>query len=133
MSVKANKALVSQVIEIWNRRDLDAFFELLAPGYIEHLTTGDITLEQLKDYAPAFFAAFPDIRFTIEHMVAEGDKVAAVVNWKATHRGEYLGIPPTGKKIDITVANIIKISGGKWAEFWNVTDMRLFQQLVVIP
>jgi steroid delta-isomerase-like uncharacterized protein len=133
MSIAQNKALVRRVVELWNRRDMDAFFKLLAPEYVEHLPTGDISLEQLKRYAPRFFAAFPDIRIIINDMVAEGDKVAVLVNWKATHQGEYMGIPPTGKKIDIAVAMIIKIVGGRWVEFWNVTDIRLAQQLGVIP
>ena len=133
MSIKENKALVRHVVELWNRRDMDAFFKLLAPEYVEHLPSGDISLEQLKKYAPKFFAAFPDISITINDMVAEGDKVAVLVNWRATHKGEYMGIPPTGKKIDITVAMIIKIVGGRWMEFWNVTDIRLMQQLGVIP
>jgi len=133
MSIKENKALVRHVVKLWNRRDMDAFFELLAPEYVEHLPTGDVSLEQLKQYAHTFFAAFPDISITINDMVAEGDKVAVLVNWKATHQGEYMGIPPTGKKIDITVAMIIKIIGDRWVEFWNVTNIRLAQQLGVIP
>jgi predicted ester cyclase len=133
MSVKENKALVRRVVELWNQRDMGSFFNILAPEYVEHLPTGDISLEQLKKYAPKFFAAFPDISITINDMVAEGDKVAVLVNWKAAHKGEYMGIPPTGKKIDITVAMMIKIVGGKWVEFWNVTDIRLAQQLGAIP
>jgi len=66
-------------------------------------------------------------------MVAEGDKVAVLVNWRATHRGEYMGIPPTGKKIDITVAFLIRIVAGRWVEFWNVTDVSLIQQLGIMP
>jgi steroid delta-isomerase-like uncharacterized protein len=124
---------VRRVVELWNRRDMDAFFKLLAPEYVEHLPTGDISLEQLKHYAPRFFTAFPDISITINDMVAEGDKVSVLVNWKATHQGEYMGIPPTGKKIDITVAMIIKIVGSRWVEFWNVTDIRLAQQLGAVP
>jgi predicted ester cyclase len=112
---------------------MGSFFNFLAPEYVEHLPTGDISLEQLKKYAHTFFVAFPDIIFTINDMVAEGDKVAVLVNWKATHKGEYMGIPPTGNKIDITVAMLIKIVGGKWVEFWNVTDIRLAQQLGAVP
>ena len=133
MSIKENKALVRRVVDSWNRRDLEAFFNVLAPEYIEHLPTGDISLAHLKKYAHTFFTAFPDIRITINDMVAEGDKVAVLVNWSATHQGEYMGIPPTGKKIDITVAMIIKVKAGKLVEFWNVTDIRLAQQLGTIP
>jgi C-1 hydroxylase len=133
MSIEENKALVLRVIDLWNRRDLDAFFGVLAPEYVEHLPTGDISLEHLKKYAHTFFNAFPDIEITVIDIVAEGEKVVVLVNWKATHKGEYIGIPATGRKIDITVAMIIKISGGKWVEFWNVTDIRLAQQLGTIP
>jgi steroid delta-isomerase-like uncharacterized protein len=133
MSIKENKALVRHVVELWNRREMNGFFELCAPEYVEHLPTGDVNLEQLKQFAPKFFATFPDIHITIKDMVAEGDKVAVLVNWKATHQGEYMSIPTTGKKIDITVALLIKIAGGRWVEFWNVTDIRLMQQLGVIP
>ena len=133
MSIEENKALVRHVVELWNQHDLDAYFEVLTPEYVEHLSTGDVSLEHLKQYAHTFLTAFPDISFTIRNMVAEGDKVAMLVNWKATHRGEYMGIPATGKKIDISVFNLIKIKAGKWVEFWNVTDVGLMQQLGVIP
>jgi predicted ester cyclase len=66
-------------------------------------------------------------------MIAEGDKVAVLANWRATHRGEYMGIPPTGKKIDVTVAFLVRIVAGRWVEFWNVTDVGLIQQLGVMP
>ncbi|MBN1692638.1 MAG: ester cyclase [Dehalococcoidales bacterium] len=133
MFIEENKALVRHVVDLWNKRDMEGFFMLCAPEYIEHLPTGDVTLEQLKNFAPRFFIAFPDINITIEDMVAEGDKVAALVNWKATHRGEYMGIPSTGKKIDINVAILIKIANGKWVEFWNVTDIGLAKQLGAVP
>ena len=133
MSIKENKALVRHVIDLWNRRDMNAFLKLCATEYIEHLPSGDVTLGQLKKYSHTFFKAFPDIHITIQDMVAEGDKVAVLVNWKATHKGEYMGIPATGKKIDITVAMIIKIIGGKWVEFWNVPDIQLAQQIGAIP
>ena len=133
MSIEENKALVRRAYELANRRELDAFFELLAPEYVEHLPTGDKSLEQVKQYAGTVFEAFPDIHFTIEDMVAEGDKVAVRVTWRGTHKGVFMDIAPTGNKIDITNANIIKIAAGKWVEFWNVTDVRLIQQLGDIP
>jgi len=133
MSIKENKALVHRVIELWNRHDMDAFFEVCATEYLEHLPTGDISLEQLKEFAPTFFNAFPDIKITLKDVVAEGDKVATLVNWKATHKGVYMGIPATDKRIDISVGMLIKIKNGKWVEFWNVTDIRLAPQLGAIP
>lgn len=129
MSIEENKALVQHVVELWNQRELDAFFNILDPEYVEHLPTGDISKEQLRQYANRFFTAFPDIHFTINDMIAEGDKVAMLINWKATHRGEYMGIAPTGRKIDVSVANLVRIKDGRWVEFWNVTDVSLMEQL----
>ncbi len=129
MSIEENKALVQHVFELWNQRELDAFFNNLDPEYVEHLPTGDISIEQLRQYANRFFTAFPDIHFTINDMIAEGDKVAMMINWKATHRGEYMGIAPTGRKIDVSVANLVRIKDGRWVEFWNVTDVSLMEQL----
>jgi len=133
MSIKENKELVRHVVDCWNRRDMESFYDVLAPEYVEHLPSGEVTLKQLKEYARTFYTAFPDINITIKDMVAEGDRVAVLVNWQATHKGEYMGIPATGKKIDINVAMIIKIKDGKWVEFWNVTDIRLAQQLGAVP
>ena len=133
MSIEENKKLVRRAYELANRRELDAFFELLAPEYVEHLPTGDLSREQVKQYSHTFFDAFPDIIFTIEDMVAEGDKVAVRVTWTGTHKGVFMDIAPTGNKINITNANVIKIIAGKWVEFWNITDIRLMQQLGVIP
>jgi C-1 hydroxylase len=133
MSLGDNKALVRQVIEYWNQRDLQAFFNVLAHEYVEHLPIGDVSLEHLKKYAHTFFTAFPDIQITLKYIVAEGDKVAVLVNWKATHCGEYMGIPATGKKIDIAVAFLVKIVANKWVEFWNVTDVGLIKQLGKMP
>ena len=133
MSIEENKKLVRRAYELANRRELDAFFDLLAPEYVEHLPTGDISLEQVKQYARTFFDAFPDVHFAIEDIVAEGDKVAFRETWTGTHKGVFMDIPPTGNKVDITNANLIKIAGGKWVEFWNITDIRLMQQLGVIP
>jgi steroid delta-isomerase-like uncharacterized protein len=120
--------------ELINRRELAAYFKLLAPGYVEHLTTGDMSLEQIKQLDAIMFAAFPDVTSTIEDMVAEEDKVAFRVTHRGTHKGEFMGIPPTGNKIEMTNTFIIKIATGKVAEGWaTIDELRLMQQLGVIP
>ena len=135
MSIKENKALIRRAYELMNRRELDAYFELLSPDYIEHHTTmGDSSLEQIIQGVPTFFTAFPDIHATIEDMLAEGDRVAIRVIWRGTHKGDFMGIAPTGNKIEMTNTAIFRIADGKWAETWATTDdLRLIQQLGVIP
>ena len=134
MSIEENKALVRRFCELENRGEVDALFELLDPGYVSHYTTGDVPLEQAKQFWPTFYTAFPDISFTIEHMVAEGDKVAIREIVTGTHKGEFMGIAPTGNKVETINTCIIRIAGGKLVESWCTLDeLRLMQQLGVIP
>jgi len=126
MSIKENKALVRRIYELINRGELDAYFDCCAPGYVEHLTDRDMSLEQSKEFEAKFFVEFPDINITINDMVAEGDRVAVLVTWRAVNKD-------SGKKIEMTNANVFKIAKGRIVEAWNVTDIRLAQQLGAIP
>jgi len=126
--------LVRRAYELSTLKDMDAFFKFLAPDYVEHFPSGDITLKQLKKGIPEFFNAFPDIHLTIEDMVAEGDKVAVLITQRGTHKGEYMGIPPTGARIEMRNTCIVKIANGKLAEWWGTLDgLSMLRQLGVIP
>ena len=79
-------------------------------------------------------AAFPDISFTVEDMIAEGDKVVTRWTMNATHKGQFGGIPPTGKRVSITGVDISRIVTGKFVESWMYSDrVGLMQQLGVMP
>lgn len=79
-------------------------------------------------------AAFPDLHVTVEDMVAEGDKVVARVTMSGTHKGEFMGIAPTGKQITVGIIEILRIAGGKVVEHWNVVDsLGMMQQLGAVP
>jgi len=126
MSIEENKTLVRRVYEMINKGDIDAYFELCSPGYIEHMTDRDMNLAQSKQFEVRFFAGITDLNITINHMVAEADKVAVLVTWRWTLKG-------TGKKGEMTNANIFRISNGKIMEGWNVTDIRAAKQLGAMP
>ncbi len=80
------------------------------------------------------YSAFPDIHLTIDDMVAEGDKVAVRITMTGTHKGEFMGIPPTNKKVTIWAINIYRIAGGKIVEELGKADtLGLMQQLGVVP
>lgn len=82
----------------------------------------------------ALGSAFPDKRYTIHDMVAEGDKVVARWALEATHKGDYMGIPATNKQIALTGIYIIRLEDGKQVEWWLEADfLGLMQQLGVIP
>jgi steroid delta-isomerase-like uncharacterized protein len=78
--------------------------------------------------------AFPDFKATIKHLMAEDDKVVLHMTWTGTHKGEFMGIPPTGQSIAINVIDIIRIAEGQFVEHWGVMDqMAMMQQLGALP
>jgi predicted ester cyclase len=80
-----------------------------------------------------FRQAFPDSYFTVEDMVAEGDKVATRKSFRGTHQGEFMGIPPTGQRVSIGLIDIVRIADRKVVEHWSMGDnLGLMQQLGVI-
>jgi len=91
-------------------------------------------LEGVKQVFKEFVAAFPDFQLTVEDMIAEGDKVASRLTLRATHRGEFQGVPATGKQVTQTGIDIVRIAGGKVVERWSEFDnLGLLQQLGAVP
>jgi steroid delta-isomerase-like uncharacterized protein len=139
MSTEENKALARRAIEeIWNKKNLDAIDEIYSANYASHVSgspLGEIRgPEGVRQFVGAYLHAFPDVRFTIEDLVAEGDTV--VDRWTAhgTHQGELMGIPPTGRQATVTGTEMNRCAGGRIVETWTEWDaLGLLQQLGVIP
>ena len=114
MSSEENKALVRrEQEELWNATgNLDAAQELFVADHVE------VARQEAAD----FREGFPDVVSTIEDLIAEGDKVVARWRARATHQGEYMGIPPTGKEVEFTGISVYRIEAGKIAESWNEED-----------
>jgi steroid delta-isomerase-like uncharacterized protein len=126
MSAQANKDLVRrEQQELWNHTgDLDAAEELFAAGQAE----------AAKQEAADFRQGFPDVVSTIEDLIAEEDKVVARWRSRATHQGDYMGTPASGKEVQFTGISIYRIEGGKIAQSWTVEDeFGLMQQIGAIP
>jgi steroid delta-isomerase-like uncharacterized protein len=135
MSTEENKALLRRTYEAVNQGDLTAFFEQFAPDFVLHNGTMTIRgLEAFKQIEAMLLTALPDIHYTVEDLIAEGDKVAVRLTVTGTHRGVLLGVPPTGIPTTVTESAMSRIVGGKIAEHWSNTDMLgLLQQLGAIP
>ena len=137
MSAEENKAVIRRWIEAYNERDLEAEAEVLAPDYVAHVPAAPGPLEGLeswRQFSGSFAEAFPDIRLTVEEIFSEGDLVAARVAFRGTHRGEFQGIPPTGKEVAFTSIEVNRVVGGKVEEHWVELDLLgLMQQLGAIP
>ncbi len=110
---------------------LNLIDDLVSPDYIDH--SNKVNREGLKQLFLMGLKAFPDWHENIEDIIAEGDKVWVRLSYTGTHKGEFMGISPTGKKIMSKAVDIYRIVDGKLAEYWNVTDnVNIFKQVGAI-
>ena len=139
MSVKEIKALERRLYEEYNKGKeavLAVIDELYATDTIQHSSTGqDIRgIKNYKQHVSEFSSAFPDLHFTIDDMIAEGDKVAMRITGTGTNKGAFRGIPPTNEKVTVSMIQIDRFAGGKFVEGWSRYDTwGLMQQLGLIP
>jgi len=137
MGAAENKAvLASFVEEVINEGQLERADDLVAVDFVEldPLPGQQQGREGLKQVISAFRTAFPDIRWVIEEMVAEGDKVFSRFTWHGTHRGEFFGVPATGRQISVKGMVVDRVVAGKTAESRLLMDgLRMMSQLGVIP
>jgi predicted ester cyclase len=135
MSIQENKELIRRYfgLDATSDPDLKHYNEIHALDYQAHGVMGDMNLAQSKQTNQAIFAAFPDFKFTIEDILAEGDKVTVRYSATGTHQGPFMGVAPTSKKIILKGISIYKIANGKLVESWGTYDrMSLMQQLGAI-
>jgi len=131
-----NKAIFSRFVEeIWNKGNLTVVDELIAPDFVLHSVARDIKgPEGFKQYLNTARMAFPDIHFTREDSIAEREKVVTRWTMTGTHKGEFMGIPGTGKSFAVPGTSISHIVGGKLKENWVYWDrFGLLEQLGVAP
>jgi steroid delta-isomerase-like uncharacterized protein len=137
MAAEENKAIARRYIEeVWGKGDVAAERELLAPNFVDrHPVPGfPDNREGHHQTLVMFRNAFPDLRMSLEFLVAEGDKVVDHWTARATHQGDLMGMPATGKQITITGSDVLRIENGKIAEIWHEEDMLgMMQQLGAVP
>ena len=132
MSVEENKALVRRFVEeFWNEGNVAAADELMAIDAEIHMPTGEVVDPGgLKGFAAWWRNSFPDWHSTFEELIAEGDKVAERWTGRGTHRGELMGIPATGKRVEVPGSVFYRIVGGKIVEFRGQLDMMSLMQQI---
>jgi steroid delta-isomerase-like uncharacterized protein len=133
-----NKAIVRRLYEeVWNKRRVELVDELMSPSHAmhdNHLPDSGVGPEAYKRNVARYVTGFPDLRFTVEDMVAENDKVAVGWTISGTHKGEFRGISPTGRKVSVEGITINQIAGGKIMDSYVSWDaLGLMQQLGVAP
>jgi steroid delta-isomerase-like uncharacterized protein len=133
-----NKAVVRRLIaELWNNGNLSVADQLFTPNYTHHdSSTPDFGHgpESERKRAALYRTAFPDLRLTIEDLIAEGDTVVTRWSCHGTHKGDLNGMAPTGKQFTISGVTVARLLNGKLAEgYVNWDALGLMQQLGVVP
>ena len=127
-----NKALARRIFdELENQGKLALADEIFARDFVNHLPFGEMHgTEGAKQFASMLRAGFPDLHTTVDDQIAEGDRVTTRWTARGTHTGEFLGVPPTSRRMEITGITISRIADGKIVEQWGNPDLlSMMQQL----
>jgi len=129
------------VEELWNARRLDVADQIFSEDCVTHQLRSGVLAEParrgpqaVKEHVSGWLMSFPDLRFNIEQMIAEPDRVVSQLVMEGTHQGTWMGISPTGKRLHIRMITIHRVANSKIAEDWVLVEsLGLFQQLGVLP
>jgi len=132
--LETNKALVRQVVDVLSSGDYKVLNKIVAENYVQHGAGRPSTRKGLQATFAAYRAAFPDIKWTIEYIAAEGDKVLIYTTLTGTQKAVFNGIPATNRFVTINTADVYQITNGLIAAHWDVYDQfGLLTQLGVLP
>ena len=135
MNSSHNKERVCQMLaEIFEARNYDAIDEMIAPAFVDHEDIANPRgREHLKPYFAALHTAFPDLTHTVESSIAEGDHVALRSIWRGTQTGEFMGMPPSGKKVCVEGMTFWRVKDGKVVDRWALLDRPTLMQQLQAP
>ena len=137
MSVEDNKAVICRLYdEVFAKWNLGVVEDLVGPEFVGHemppgTPPGPVGFKQFYGWLRS---AFPDLRYVVDDVIAERDKVVVRWTWHCTHKGDFMGVPPTGKQATVSGMAIYRLAGGKCVERWvELSLLGLLQQLGVAP
>lgn len=114
-----NGRLAYMFAEMLNTKDVDLVDRFLAEGYVNHNPYVEDGPEANKRFWAYWLSAFPDTEVTVEDVVAAGDRVVGRFTYRATHAGEFMGVAPTGERIEMRSIDVWRVEGGKFVEHWD--------------
>jgi predicted ester cyclase len=126
MAGEEAKAIYRRFVEeVVNNGHFEVVDELYSPEYVDHAAPPGAPggLAGVKAVMGMFRTAFPDVHFTIQLMVAEGDVVATFVSGEGTQNGPFMGLPPSGKHAKWNSTGFFRVANGKIVEHWGVPDL----------
>ena len=137
MSIEQNKQVVLRLFdEVYNQGDLSAIDDIIGWNVVGHDPTGAVPIRGIDGYRQAAVSwrdSFPDLKVSVDDVVAEGDRVAARWTLIGHHLGAFMDVPPTGREVNVGGIIIYRFAGGKIIEYWGVFDtLHLMRQLGAI-
>jgi steroid delta-isomerase-like uncharacterized protein len=130
-------ATMRRLYDVLNAGNIEGFAALLGDDFLDHeeLPGLEPTKEGVTKFFQMYMAAFPDLRMVPEDVIASGDKVVARVRVTGTHNGAFMGMSPTGRRVEVQLIDIIRFGAdGRAREHWGVSDqLAMMQQLGAIP
>ena len=122
MSEESKRLFVHVMEEVFNQDNLELADELVAPDFFNHEAPDARGPEGFKATPRWLRAAFPDLHAELHQLVAEGDLVVGRLTLSGTHRGEFMGVPPTGRSFSVQHMHMYRVADGKVAEHWACRD-----------
>lgn len=136
MSLETNKQLVHRIWqELVNGNRQETIGALVHPDFQDHTPLPGMSagVDGLRQRLTVLHGAFPDFHSEIEQLIAEGDKVAALISSTGTHQQDFVGAPPTGKQFAIQELHIVRIAEGRMIEHWGIPDFfAMLEQLGLV-
>lgn len=137
MSIEENKSIMNRFVEFINSADENLANELISPSAKFYVPGRPEPLEGPTGYLQVIGmmrSGFPDVKWQLEEVIAEDDRIAARFVMHGTHRGAFFGVPPTGKSIAVKAMNFYRLSNGQFIEEYGMPDMMgLMQQIGALP
>jgi steroid delta-isomerase-like uncharacterized protein len=126
--------LADLYVEMLNTHDPDLVDRFVAEDYINHNDFVDDGREGNRQFWGAFFTGLPDVSVTMEDLIVSGDRVVGRFIYRGTHTGDLLGIPATGRPVEMRSIDIWRVRDGMFAEHWDELNlMQVFQQVGALP
>lgn len=135
MTIKSNKEITLQFYRAFDNRDIELALSLLTDNFIAHMAgiAEPLDKKSFKQFGMEFYSAFLNGKHTFDEIIVENDRVVTCGKFTATHLGEFQGIPPTKKQIEISIMHIERVENGKIIEHWGHGDAQgLMKQLGII-
>jgi steroid delta-isomerase-like uncharacterized protein len=128
------RRLAETFVQMLNTHDPDLVDAFLATEYRNHNAFVDDGREANRQFWASFFAALPDLTATMEDLIVSGDRVVGRFVYRGTHLGEFMGLPPSGRPVEMRSIDIWRVADGLFVEHWDeLNTLEFFQQLGALP